>query len=98
MKAEDADLIKAEYFQTIALLRNIFALNIAYNENIDKHTRAGLLENVLAERDSFLAKQKRLWLARNKAGGLASSLGYLDKFYRFLEATLNHIRGGDHEG
>ena len=57
-----------------------------------------LLAAVIAGRESFLDEQKRLWLERNKSGGLASSISYIEKFYRFLEATLNYIRGGENEG
>ncbi|MFA6721924.1 MAG: family 20 glycosylhydrolase [Bacilli bacterium] len=98
MEAEDAHIIKAEYLQTIAFLRNILVLNIAYNKNINLKTRMDLLAAVIAGRESFLDEQKRLWLERNKSGGLASSISYIEKFYRFLEATLNYIRGGENEG
>ena len=94
---EDGNIIKDEFIQSIAFLKIIHKLNIAYNDRIELTTRIKLLNEVTATREDFVSEQKRLWLYRNKSGGLTNSLSYIDKFYRFVEMTLNYIRGGDNE-
>lgn len=74
MEAEDAHIIKAEYLQTIAFLRNILVLNIAYNKNINLKTRMDLLAAVIAGRESFLDEQKDCGLSGiNREGWRAAS-------------------------
>ncbi|MDD4077106.1 MAG: family 20 glycosylhydrolase [Bacilli bacterium] len=97
MDTEDGDIVRDELIQSIAFLKIIHKLNIAYNDKIALATRIKLLKEVITAREDFITKQKRLWLYRNKSGGLASSLSYIDKFYCFVEMTLNYIRGGDNE-
>ena len=87
----EGKLIKDEIFQSIFLLKMIHKVNIAYNEDLSIEERKGYLEEVLASKEQLLSEQKRLWLARNKAGGLLSSLSILEKFVQFAEISLNYL-------
>jgi len=99
MDTEDANIIKEEFKQTIEFLKMIHKLNIAYNDTIDKTTRINMLRDVVASKINFFKQQKRLWLYRNKTGGLERSLSNVEKFYRFIDITINYItgRGVNHE-
>ena len=90
----DNEIIKAELVQTVNILKMIHKVNFAYNENIDINDRIELLEEVLASKDQLINEQRRLWLYRNKSGGLISSLSYLERFINFASQTLNYLRRG----
>lgn len=96
----EGNLIKDEIFQSIFLLKMIHKVNIAYNEDLNINERISYLEEVIASKEQLINEQKRLWLARNKSGGLTSSLSYLEKFVQFAEITLNYLteRGELNEG
>jgi hypothetical protein len=91
-ECEDAQLVKDELYQTIILLKMIHKVNIAYNEEIKKSERIRYLEEAIAIRNQLLDEHQRLWLARNKSGGLQSSLTYLEKFVQFAEISLHCVK------
>ena len=46
---------------------------------------------MLSDKDRVIKTQKELWLARNKKGGLAKSISYLERFYEFVETSIEYI-------
>jgi hypothetical protein len=95
MECEDKDIVRDELLQAIFLLKMIHKVNIAFNDNISLENRINYLEEVIASRERLINEQKRLWLSRNKFGGLVSSLSYLEKFVQFAEKSLNYYRRGE---
>ncbi len=90
MGRPDADLIVDEFRNAAALLRHACRLGIARLQaeggeiaQIPAETRASLAE----ELEAIIAEYKRLWLARNRIGGLADSVGR-------MERLLEMYRGG----
>ena len=81
---------KEELLQSIDLVLMIQKLSLAYNESVDIKIRIKYLQEILGKKNEFILKQKKLWLARNKSGGLESSLSYIERFMEFVTQTLNY--------
>lgn len=96
---ECSKLIKSEMSHTIKILNSIHKVALAYNEDVDKDERIRLLEEVVSSMKGIIDGHRRLWLARNKRGGLESSASYLSQFALFAEATLKYLttRGEGYE-
>lgn len=82
MARADAALIQEEYRNTVAFLRHACRLGIARLqaeeqaiERIPVDTRRALATDL----EGILAEYRRLWLTRNRPGGLAESAGRLEK-------------------
>ena len=95
LHVDDGDVIKAELKQSICLVRLIHKVNYSYNQNISIQERIKILEEVISSKEQFISEQKRLWLIRNKSGGLFSSLAYLEKFFDFANQTLKSLQRGE---
>ncbi|HEY64821.1 MAG TPA: family 20 glycosylhydrolase [Caldilineae bacterium] len=90
MERPDADLIADEFRNAAALLKHGCRLGIARLQadggeiaNIPTDTRESLAE----ELEGIIEEYKRLWLARNRVGGLEDSVGR-------MERLLQLYRGG----
>ena len=89
-------LTKDELIQSIKMVKMIQKVSLAYNENVDKQIRIKYLQEILNSKEEFILEQKRLWLERNKSGGLKSSISYIECFMEFITQTLNYLlRIGD---
>ena len=107
LKLDEIDFIKMdndlltieEIIQTVKMLKMIHKLSLAYNEGVDLDLRIRYMEEVVNSRESFINEQKRLWLARNKSGGLQSSINNIESFMEFSEETLKYLndRGDSYE-
>jgi len=76
MARSDANLIIDEFRNGAAMLRHACRLRIAWMEaarlaDVPMAVRAELAANL----EGIMAEHKRLWLARNRPGGLADSIG-----------------------
>lgn len=89
--AKDDQLVKLEIVQGIKIVKMIHKLSVAYDTNLVLKKRLGFLEDILKEKDQFIEDQKAAWLARNKSGGLKSSLSYIECFMEFVLRTLNYL-------
>jgi hypothetical protein len=70
MNLEDADLIQAEFRNAAAMLRFACALGGAELEGVG----GGMTTPA-----SIISEHRRLWLARNRPGGLIDSLARLER-------------------
>jgi hypothetical protein len=98
LQIADGELVKAEMRQSIVLVQLIQALNQAYNEQLMISERLDFVLWILEKQSLFIEEQKRLWLARNKSGGLQDSLAYLDKFFLFVLETKKYLQRGEANG
>lgn len=107
LKLDEIDFIKMdndllaieEIIQTVKMLKMIHKLSLAYNEEVDLDLRIRYMTEVVNSRESFISEQKRLWLARNKSGGLQSSIKHIESFMDFASETLKYLndRGDNYE-
>lgn len=95
LNCDDKELIIDECVQSIKLLMCIQSLSISINDELSKGEKIAILEKVLGEKEKLVEEQKRLWLARNKSGGLERSVGYIIKFFDFIEIMKENL---DKEG
>lgn len=87
------DLItKDEIKQNIKLVRFIEDLGQAYNDENTTLEKISYLNNILNSKEEFINDQKRIWLTRNKEGGLKSSLSYIEYFMEFTKITLDNLK------
>ncbi|MDD2681531.1 MAG: glycoside hydrolase family 20 zincin-like fold domain-containing protein [Bacilli bacterium] len=98
LQCEDGELIKKELYQSIYLIKNIQKVLIAFNEDLDIKKRIGYLEEVMNCKNRIIDRQQKLWLARNKSGGLKESISLLEGFLKFAEYTLNEFKRGEDGG
>ena len=84
-----------EIKQTIKTVEMITKVNVCFDDSLDKKTKIKLLEDLINDKKEYLDNQKKLWRARNKEGGLVSSISYLEYFYRFIEITLDYLKTGE---
>ena len=96
----DNDLLTIEeIIQTVKMLKMIHKLSLAYNEGVDLDLRIRYMTEVVNSRESFINEQKRLWLERNKSGGLENSINYLapkgtgikEDFCKFVDCIENSL-------
>lgn len=107
LKLDEIDFIKMdndlltieEIIQTVKMLKMIHKLSLAYNEGVDLDLRIRYMTEVVNSRESFINEQKRLWLERNKSGGLQSSIKNIESFMDFASKTLKYLndRGDNYE-
>ncbi len=90
MDRPDAQLIADEFRNAAALLQHACRLGIARLQaeggeiaRIPADTRASLAE----ELEAIIAEYRRLWLARNREGGLADSAGRMEKLLALYRAA-----------
>ena len=95
IKSDDADLIKEECKLAIDTLRVMQKVGVAFNDDINVELRIKYLTEVLDAKEEFFEKEKTLWLARNKSGGMNDSLELLGNFYKFAEIVLNKLTKGE---
>ncbi len=95
IKADDCDIVKEECKLAIETLRNVQKLAVAFNEDIDLELRKQYLKEVLDNEHGFVEWQKKVWLARNKSGGLNDSLELLNNFYRFVKIVFKKLTKGE---
>jgi hypothetical protein len=84
--------------QSIWLVRLIQDLNQAYNEQLPKEKRLEYVQAILDCQEDFIQEQKRLWLKRNKSGGLQASIAYLERFFLFVLETQKYLQRGEAYG
>ncbi len=95
LHCDDGELIKKELYQSIYLIKNIQKVMIAFNEDVDIKERIGYLEEVMNSKSHIIDRQKKLWLSRNKSGGLKDSIALLEGFLKFAEYTLDEYKRGE---
>jgi len=95
IETDDGALIKEECELAIETLRVVQKLAVAFNDDIDSELKIKYLKEVLDNKNSFIEKESRLWLARNKAGGINNSFELLNNFYKFVEIVLNKLTKGE---
>ena len=95
LQCDDGKLIIDECIQSIKILMMIQDLAVSMNDDLPKEEKVKALKEVLESQNEIVCEQKRLWLARNKSGGLSRSVGYIEKFYKFVEIMLEYL---DREG
>ena len=87
-QTSEQKLICEELKQSIALLQMIDHFSVAISDKITLDEKIKYLDYVLLSKDKYLKKQKELWLARNKEGGLEKSMKRLTDFF----ATIENIK------
>ena len=92
---DETDLTIEEIKQTIKTIHLITTVNICFTSDLPNDEKIKLLENLLKEKEEYLDNQKKLWLRRNKKGGLKSSLSYLEYFYEFVKVVLDYLKTGE---
>ena len=92
---DDGDLIKEECKLAIDTLRVVQKLAVAFNDDIDLEMKKQYLKEVLDDKSSFVEREKKLWLARNKSGGIEDSLELLENFYKFVEIVFEKLTKGE---
>ena len=95
VKNEETALTIEEIKQTIKTVLMIEKVNVCFDERLDKSKKIKLLEDLISDKENYLDNQKRLWLKRNKEGGLASSISYLEAFYQFISIVLDYLKTGE---
>ena len=82
MQFEDADLIKAEFLNAAALLRHACKRGEVMKQLAAGKTKEDLAKEINELKESMapiMEEHKRLWLARNRVGGLDESIGYMQR-------------------
>ncbi len=92
---DETDLTIEEIKQTIKTIHLITTVNICFTSDLPNDEKIKLLENLLKDKEEYLDNQKKLWLRRNKKGGLKSSLSYLEYFYEFVKVVLDYLKTGE---
>ncbi|MBO4666861.1 MAG: family 20 glycosylhydrolase [Bacilli bacterium] len=92
---EETELTIEEIKQTIKTIKMIAKVSVCYDESLDVKAKIKLLEELINDKEEYLGNQKKLWRARNKEGGLASSVSYLEYFYSFIGLTLDYLKTGE---
>ncbi len=99
IKANDEGMLSVlEAKQSIWLVRLIQDLNQAYNEQLPREKRLEYVQAILDCQEDFIQEQKRLWLKRNKSGGLQASIAYLERFFLFVLETQKYLQRGEAYG
>ena len=84
-----------EIKQTIKTVKMITKLSVCFSDELEKQEKIKLLNDLISDKTEYLDNQKKLWRARNKEGGLVSSISYLEYFYEFISVTLDYLKTGD---
>lgn len=84
-------LVVDELKQTILTLKMIIRLSLSLNEDIDLEDRIKHLDFILENKDEELENQEKLWLVRNKSGGLETSINHLKEFFDFVVEMKNYL-------
>ena len=92
---EETKLTIEEIKQTIKTVKMITTVNVCFSNELDRVKKIDLLEKLISDENEYLDNQKKLWLKRNKEGGLSSSLSYLKYFYEFIKVTLDYLKTGE---
>jgi len=95
MQREDAQLIKEEIIQSINLLTTIQKVNLSFNENVNISLRKTLLQEVINSSTSLINNHKRLWLQRNRTGGLWRSVEIIENLIKFARLKLQDLVRGE---
>ncbi len=95
IQTKDSNLIKEECKHAIDTLRLVQKLAVSFNKDIDVKERISYLNDIIAGHDDYLAKEKELWLARSKSGGLKDSIELIENFYKFAEIVLSKLTKGE---
>lgn len=95
IKTKDSLLIKEECKLAIETMRVVQKLAVSFNEDIDVKEKISYLNEIISGRDAFIAKEKELWLARSKSGGLKESIELIENFYKFAEIVLSKLTKGE---
>ena len=95
VKNEETKQTIEEIKQTIATVEMITKVNVCFDDSLDVKVKIKFLEDLINDKKEYLDNQKKLWRVRNKEGGLASSISYLEYFYRFIEITLDYLKTGE---
>ncbi|HHX78879.1 MAG TPA: family 20 glycosylhydrolase [Acholeplasmataceae bacterium] len=98
LHCDDGDLIKKELYQSIYLIKNIQKVMMAFNEDLSIKERISYLEEVMNSKNRIIDRQKKLWLSRNKSGGLEDSIALIEGFLKFAEYTLSEYKRGEDSG
>ena len=91
MKADDKDLIISECIQSIDVMSIIQDLSICFNDDVTLEEKLTILQGVKDQKERIVETQKKLWLARNKSGGLENSINYIYRFYRFVDIVFEEL-------
>ena len=91
MQADDKDLVISECIQSIDVMSMIQDLSICFNDDVDVKEKLAILQEVKNNKENIVETQKRLWLARNKSGGLNNSVNYIYRFYRFVDIVFEEL-------
>lgn len=84
-KNEELYLVCEELKQTSMIMKMIIRLSVSLNNDISLNERRAYLDFILENKQEYLENQKRLWLKRNKSGGLDTSLSNLYSFFELVE-------------
>lgn len=87
-ESSDIMLICEELKQSIALMKMINHLSVAINDVMSSCEKVEYLAYILQHKKAFLENQEKLWLMRNKKGGLSKSMKCLENFFE----TVNDIK------
>jgi len=98
LRINDGEIVKAEFIQSVRLVKTVLELNQCFSPKLKESERIKKLTNIIMSQPTLIEEQKRLWLARNKSGGLNSSLAYLEKFFKFAAMAIKYYQRGEIHG
>ncbi len=90
MKIPDADLVRAEFQNGITMVRlgaNLVHFNL-HGQELTAPDRLTLLKTMAGQCRQVIAEHRRLWLSRNKTGGLERSTAALKKLESQIQRKL----------
>ncbi|HBP26159.1 MAG TPA: hypothetical protein DD618_04335, partial [Acholeplasmatales bacterium] len=94
----DGETVKAEIIQSVKLVKTVQELDQCFSPSLGTQEKIKKLTNVIMSQPALIEEQKRLWLIRNKSGGLNASLSYLEKFFQFAAMALKYYQRGEIHG
>jgi len=95
LKSTDSKYVIDEIIQTVKIMKMIVLIDVVYDESLPKDERIKAVKKIIKAEKGFINEQKRLWLYRNKKGGLEESLSHLRNFFTFAKISLNHLEKGE---
>lgn len=88
MKCEDAEIIEAEFKNSMRLILHGADLGIIKLTGSDGEEKRRNVKEMLKDITSIINDYKRNWLKRNRSGGLENSIGKMENLKRQYEEAL----------
>ncbi len=98
LRIDDGEIVKAEFIQSVRLVKTVLELNQCFSPSFGELEKIKKLTTIIMSQPALIEEQRRLWLTRNKSGGLNSSLAYLEKFFQFAAMALKYYQRGEIHG